>query len=425
MKGSERLLFKKKRVPIVFIPGILGSMGEGILGGSGDLEFGMAEEIYRPIIENLEDLGYVENKDLFICYYNWTKRNMNSVKEYLIPMIKRAKKISKSPYVDIISHSMGGLVARTYVQGRLYKNDINKLIMIATPNLGSANAYYFWSGGEVLSRNKYKNVLYKMIIKMYVIYARFKYDEDIGMEFIRREVPSVKELLPSIQYGNYLLLENTKTYLPIEDMNIQNEFLNKLNENKDIIKQRNIRLYSIIGEDTDTIHKIKVREQDENKDRWEDGKPRGKIETLKGDGTVLCKSAVAIDGRRVYINSNHTDILSDSSVELARMLNVRKRHRPNKVRKERCHIIYGIIAKDIKGINISGDLASYRILSKEENEDLSWFLIESNQEKNISIKVASLSNASELIVYKGNEIKGSIEEKNIDVKNIGIKSIEL
>lgn len=420
------MFLRRKKAPIVFIHGVLGSMGEGIFKGSGELNFGMAEEVYRPIIETLEALGYVEGENLFICYYNWTGESMNSVKEYLIPMINKAKEKSKSPYVDIISHSMGGLVSRAYAQSRLYNDDINRLIMISTPNLGSANAYYFWSGGEVLSRNKYKNVLYRMITKMFILYAGFKYNENIGREFIRKEVPSVKELLPSNKYGDYLILEDTNEYISINNMNIKNDFLDSLNKNKYILKRRNIKTYMIIGKGTDTIENIKVEKQNKEMKLWEDGKPIENIKTMNGDGTVLCNSAGAIDGIKICIDSNHTDILSNCTKELAKILNIRKRNILSENKEIKNNIIYGIITRNIKNIHIEeGDLDSYEIVCKEINSDVSWFIIKSNQETNINLKVSSLSNDSKLIIYKGNISRGTIEEKDVDVKNIDIKSIEL
>jgi hypothetical protein len=43
--------------------------------------------------------------------------------------------------VDIVAHSMGGLVARQYIQGPEFANDINKLLMLGTPNHGSYLSY--------------------------------------------------------------------------------------------------------------------------------------------------------------------------------------------------------------------------------------------------------------------------------------------
>ena len=50
--------------------------------------------------------------------------------------------------VDIIAHSMGGLLVRAYIQSDLYDNDIDKFVMIGTPNQGSCNTYMMDEGGE-------------------------------------------------------------------------------------------------------------------------------------------------------------------------------------------------------------------------------------------------------------------------------------
>jgi triacylglycerol esterase/lipase EstA (alpha/beta hydrolase family) len=39
--------------------------------------------------------------------------------------------------IDLIGHSMGGLIARGYVEGDTYRNDVDHLIMVGTPNGGS------------------------------------------------------------------------------------------------------------------------------------------------------------------------------------------------------------------------------------------------------------------------------------------------
>jgi len=44
------------------------------------------------------------------------------------------------PKVNILAHSMGGLNSRWYIQGPGYRNDVNKLVMLGTPNHGSTLA---------------------------------------------------------------------------------------------------------------------------------------------------------------------------------------------------------------------------------------------------------------------------------------------
>ena len=39
--------------------------------------------------------------------------------------------------IDIIGHSLGGLVARDYVEGSDYHGGVDRLMLIATPNAGT------------------------------------------------------------------------------------------------------------------------------------------------------------------------------------------------------------------------------------------------------------------------------------------------
>ena len=50
--------------------------------------------------------------------------------------------------VDIVAHSMGGLVARSYIQSENYNNDIRNLTLVGTPNKGAVFSYLIWEGGD-------------------------------------------------------------------------------------------------------------------------------------------------------------------------------------------------------------------------------------------------------------------------------------
>ena len=62
-------------------------------------------------------------------------RNCISSKDGLINSVLK-KKIAVSK-VDIIAHSMGGILSRLYIQSANYKNDVNKIITLNTPHSGS------------------------------------------------------------------------------------------------------------------------------------------------------------------------------------------------------------------------------------------------------------------------------------------------
>lgn len=409
-------MFLRKKTPIIFIHGIMGSMGKGILKGTAELNFGISEQVYRPLINILESFGYKEDIDLFICYYDWTKENSDSAKNYLIPTIEKAKKKSRIQKVDIISHSMGGIVARAYAQSVYYKNDINKLIMIATPNAGSANAYFFWSGGYLKYKEEYKNILYRLIKSTFIWYVRLKYNRDVDMAFMRDNIPSVGELLPSYDYGNYLISGNKE--IDIKSMSIENKFLNKLNSDKSILRKRRIKTYLIVGKDTETVDKIEVIEHNEEHEKWKDGRPIGVVESLMGDGTVICKSVETIKGKTIYVDSDHKEILSNCESELASILNVKKIATTKKEKK--FDMIYVIIGKDIDfevDKEKSSDPKTYSVIKKQMSDNINWTMIKILEENKIEIKINKVQNEGVLVINKANISKERIEEKIMNISN--------
>lgn len=79
-----------------------------------------------------------DNPTLFVFPYDWRKSNIESaraLKEY----IGCIQEIYPGTSVDILTHSMGGLVARRYILDNPGTHSVNKLITIASPWLGSAN----------------------------------------------------------------------------------------------------------------------------------------------------------------------------------------------------------------------------------------------------------------------------------------------
>jgi hypothetical protein len=68
---------------------------------------------------------------------NW---DINVLKLQLADAIREVKDFTGAEKVDIVSHSMGGLVARAYIDSPTYRGDIGKLIMLGTPNRGASLA---------------------------------------------------------------------------------------------------------------------------------------------------------------------------------------------------------------------------------------------------------------------------------------------
>jgi len=131
------------RNPIVIIPGFLGSWYK-----NGEWKIDPINQTYDDLIQAFKDSGYELNKDLFVFPYDWSWDNYQTA-NLLKEKIKDIKNSCGCSKVDVVAHSMGGLVARAYISSQSYENDIDKLIFLGTPHLGSPKAYLLWEGGDV------------------------------------------------------------------------------------------------------------------------------------------------------------------------------------------------------------------------------------------------------------------------------------
>ena len=216
--------------PIVFIPGLFGSLGDDVIKGTGEFSFGLAERIYRPFIKILNAMGYMEDLNLFISYYDWKKPVLEAVDKYLFPDIEKVKSKTRKNKVILIGHSLGGLLGRAYLS-YFSPSSVDKLIMIGTPNLGAVNAYYFWSGGKIPYSKVEDNIIYNGLKIGFMLY--FSLFKNINhIEAIRDMFPVTRDLLPSFGYGNYLFYEENgkRKEIAVERMLAKNIFLSELEE---------------------------------------------------------------------------------------------------------------------------------------------------------------------------------------------------
>ncbi|MGH2620010.1 MAG: lipase family alpha/beta hydrolase [Anaerolineales bacterium] len=155
--------------PVMLLPGILGTMPPSYDQTAFlDPFFG----IYHPLIVNLQKMGYElyhahepgQASSLFLFPYDWRESNMRSAAELSLRIPEVLANAAGLAYVgdpetggpatkvDLVVHSMGGLVTRAYVQNFGYKDDVRKVIFIATPHLGFPATYRTW---EYLTWNMY------------------------------------------------------------------------------------------------------------------------------------------------------------------------------------------------------------------------------------------------------------------------------
>jgi pimeloyl-ACP methyl ester carboxylesterase len=299
----------KKKDPVIIVPGIMGSWNV-----SGKWELDPILHTYDNLWEALKSAGYEENKTLFAFPYQW--RLPNSYTAILLKdKIQEVKNICQCDQVDLITHSMGGLAARAYIQSNDYQNDVDQLIFLGTPHKGSTRAYLAWEGGEfgIKPIDKIQQRIFTLEADFNGYGSVFKYVRGLPMQ-------SVQELLPIY---DYLRDKNTMRLRAYPNNYPVNTFLELLNNQSQLEKLNNINITNILadaGSDS-TINNLRVVEKEFVEGEWEHGYPEHYslpftdhgLEYSAGDGTVPERGNKDFAGlENAVIDSSHNNMATDA-----------------------------------------------------------------------------------------------------------------
>jgi phospholipase A1 len=99
---------------------------------------------YEDLLDDLEHLGFEPGDTLLPCAYDWRKPNEDSAKT-LADVLDEAAVRHADAEITLIAHSMGGLVARHYLESGLFKTrpgfaKVKRLITLGTPHFGAPKA---------------------------------------------------------------------------------------------------------------------------------------------------------------------------------------------------------------------------------------------------------------------------------------------
>ncbi len=92
---------------------------------------------YDDLIKTLESLGYERGKTLFVFDYDWRLSNRHSARQ----LNEFVQKHVPSGKVDLIVHSMGGLIAKIWLSELNGNQRTSWLVTLGTPYLGSASTF--------------------------------------------------------------------------------------------------------------------------------------------------------------------------------------------------------------------------------------------------------------------------------------------
>ena len=89
-------------------------------------------DVYTPLLNFLKSQGY-KDEEIIRFDYDWRLSNFENATRLRDVVDKLG-----SQKVDILAHSMGGIIARIYIQQLNGEGKVNSLVMLSTPNKGSA-----------------------------------------------------------------------------------------------------------------------------------------------------------------------------------------------------------------------------------------------------------------------------------------------
>jgi hypothetical protein len=260
--------------------------------------------VFDDLINELISNGYTENTNLFVFSYDWRKSSAensialkNKIEEVLIE--------TGAEKVDLVAHSMGGLLTKKYIRDN-NEDKIDKLIFLGTPHLGAPKAFKVLMYGDSMGYSKLSFGLNPNRAK-----------------FISQNMPAVYELLPSEKYisnnGNYVINAIDKNnpisldYLGTKDLMIEKgrnslmfPFTENLHNNIDDFSFSNLDTYNFVGCGTKTIGEITTRRKRSWTHlglTWEDDYD---LKYVNGDETVPLVSASEILTNNKYFAKNIT-----------------------------------------------------------------------------------------------------------------------
>lgn len=231
-------LNKLEKTPLIFVPGIMGSRlfkkgsSEPVwptlgwwdkgrfkptslraVGSIADKETSqnvpLFPLVYSELLRHLENTGYVLGLNFWIFPYDWTQSNRSSghrLEQFIQDILSTHPQWHQ---IDVVSHSMGGLVTRA--AAKLYSAPVRRAVYIASPHFGSPKAFFILHPKMKFSvfGGFFRNIIGDLAWRWYL--HRLVDTENISLERqIKRlayQLDSVFELLPDRFYfeGNHLV----------------------------------------------------------------------------------------------------------------------------------------------------------------------------------------------------------------------------
>ncbi len=253
-------------------------------------------------IASLQEENYSLDHDLFLFAYDW-RQDISSSSIQLSDYIQLIRQRTGSGGVNIVAHSMGGLVVKEYIRNHEANHGIDKLIFLGTPHLGSVNAIKTLIFGDDLGVRVDKQVGIGPFTK--IVSASFLNVQKIKQ--LATNMPSLYHLLPSRDYfqrfGEVLYDFSKRKLLSFNETIdfFQTQFLNEEMVEKadqfhlnidNLLIPSDISVYNINGCGLPTVTGIGLLSKKFNEDEFT-------VKIGNGDGTVPLNSSRAVSSNGV------------------------------------------------------------------------------------------------------------------------------
>lgn len=281
---------------IIIIPGLFGSWNKDAIVyrqpvGNNDWQLNPLAKDYNGIINTFDNLGLNQNQDYYVFNYDWRK-GLQSIATDLNQFI--VDRGLSNEEIDLVGHSLGGLVARAYLQ-EFQNPHVRKIITAGSPHQGVTQVYKALSAGELEEENSWWFLAESLVLQLY------RQGLETNKEILQNNFPVLKDLLATYPY----LYNRQNQLLNFDQYQLKNNYLTSLNSQLDGFQEQ---LHTLVGTKADTVFAYRLGERtwlDKLLGFYPEGRPTQVIKE-SGDGVVLAESATLANHKEYAFDHGET-----------------------------------------------------------------------------------------------------------------------
>jgi pimeloyl-ACP methyl ester carboxylesterase len=253
-------------------------------------------DIYEPLITAMRAEGY----EVLPFYYDWRTHAKDSAKQ--LGVFADAT-IPKDQTFDVVAHSFGGIVSRTYIASKKTESRVHSLLTVGTPHQGSVLAYPAWSAGEMWIDDMAIRLGYTMMRVGCAIKHSWS-----SREMVHNTMPATQNILPIFNY----LKSPSGADIPLSQMSAKNNLL----PDSFVPPYYGVLVGALSGSGYQTLRTLEVRpptNADKQRGNWKDGKPTTNRTYADGDGTVLTESSIIPEAANNTLPLDHAGLITEQA----------------------------------------------------------------------------------------------------------------